>query len=275
MGIKRPTAWDKTNNKIIRLDDLRDNPARQKEVENFELWCNCGKNCGIRIHLVSINSLFKEPYFSPLFKGGVDCTHEGKSETHLNLEAMMEDKWGAKLPDYDHGIWKNEPRPDGVMESEKIVIEIERFRHRNWESVVERNKVYREKGYTPFWIIYGREWEDFADKEMDGGLKSFSISDLTSLEFGIYADCGFLHYYIDGATPFITNAIFKAGELRITHPNNWAVNHKDNWHKLLNSINDNPISKIKTWGRWKNGYDVVKDFEGYNEKEIIVYGGKF
>jgi len=270
--IKHDEVLDYTNRVIIDLDYLRQNPALQKEVNKLDLRCLCGNDCQVKMQLVSINSK-RKPYFTPLYR---DAEHTGGGEkgTHKYLKNMIMDKWGAELPDIDQGIWKDEPRPDGVMESEKIVIEIEGFRHRNWKNVIERNKVYREKGYTPFWIIYGRNWADFADKSIEGEkkLKTFSISNLTSLEAGIYADCGFLHYYIGGrnARQFITHAIFKGGELCITHPNNSFVKNKPDWNKLYDS---NSIKiKPKIVGRWKNGYDVCKKF---NDEKTIRYGGLF
>ena len=210
-----PSVLNKVTDERIFISRLLNSFQLQNEVRKLgkltNLICGCDANCGNKMNLSGgigkkIGCYFKA---NPNQK---NCNASRETEKHLKWKQFIQKYWGALLPDEDNSIWPDAPRPDGVMENEKIVIEIESYSSsRRWETIVDRNQYYREQGYTPFWIIIGKSW---------GKIKSTKLSNLNSFEQGIFADCGVLHYYVDddkNCEEFLTYLQFKRDNRCILH----------------------------------------------------------
>lgn len=210
--ITHPSVLNKQTGERIFVSKIKHSFQLQKEVKSLELVCGCDSNCGNKMHLCGGHGKKQDSYFKSNPNQGL-CKESRETELHLKWKTFIEQNWGAKLPDNNNSFWSiSEPRPDGVIEDSKIVIEIESFTSsRTWEQIVDRNKVYREMGYTPFWIIVGKSWKKIKDTKLNN-LKGF--------EQGIYADCGVLHYYINddpNCKEFLTHLHFKRDNRCILH----------------------------------------------------------
>lgn len=285
-----PSARNKRTRDVVDIENVYANPALWSDMKGEKWLCNCLiDSCDAPLTFVYSVRGKTRPYFKSSERGCAEFEKKKYPTAHKKIIDYLAKVLGAIKTD-EAGNWPHKGiRPD--LLHGRIVIEIEKFSSgRDMFKIADRNKHYRELGYIPLWICYGREWQTlemkYKEKEIQGKNGEFLrtkivppfVYRMKSFEQGILADCGVLHYFMDvKGKAFITPLRLKGEidklKISVSYPSKDILRTPIPHDDMTDSLTDIKPRITDRFELWREDGVVQLCPQGGYKQKIVIYEG--